>query len=51
MRITIDISAQEVREVMDLDSATVLPIDMRNKLIDCIQEIDRALDTLGDLEV
>ena len=51
MRITIDISAQELREVMDMDSVPVLPLDMRNKLIDCIQEIDRALDNLGDLEV
>lgn len=51
MRITIDISAEELREVMDLDSMPVLPMDMRNKLIDCVREIDRALDTLGDLEV
>ena len=45
MRITIDITAEEVREVMDLDSMTVLPDDIREKVIDCIREIDEHLNS------
>ena len=51
MRITIDISAQELREVMDLDGMTVLPEEVREQLIRCVREIDGALDVLGELEV
>ena len=45
MRITIDITAEEVREVMDLDSMTVLPDDIREKLICCVREIDEYLNS------